>query len=130
MTSAFLEPAIWEFLLAHDLVGADFSARPLTGGVSSDIRLVTSDREALVVKMALAQLRVSQEWQAPVSRNASEVDWLIEAGRIAPDAVPEIVAHDPERGVFAMSYLAPADHPGWKKELLNVRVDCGFADLV
>src|SRR5690606_14200716 len=100
---------------------------PLTGGVASDIWKVESDGRVFVVKKALAQLRVAQTWLAPVSRNASEVDWLREAGRIAPGAVPEILASDAKAGIFAMNYLDPADHPVWKQELHAGRADPAFA---
>lgn len=100
---------------------------PLTGGVASDIWKVESDERVFVVKKALAQLRVAQTWLAPVSRNASEVDWLREAGRIAPGAVPGILASDAKAGIFAMNYLDPADHPVWKQELHAGRADPAFA---
>jgi 5-methylthioribose kinase len=75
-------------------------------------------------------LRVARDWRAPVSRNASEVDWLRTAGRIVPGAVPEVLAHDPGAGVFAMEYLEPADHPVWKGELRDGRTDPAFAAAV
>ena len=40
-------------------------ARPLTGGVSSDIWLVETTRQRLCIKRALPALRVAAEWQAP-----------------------------------------------------------------
>lgn len=118
-----------DFLQAAGLVEDSSQARltPLTGGVASDIWKVESEGRVFVVKKALAQLRVAQTWLAPVSRNASEVDWLKEAGRIVPGAVPEILASDAEAGIFAMSYLDPADHPVWKQELRAGRADPGFA---
>ena len=119
------------FLRAEGLVGDPALARltPLTGGVASDIWKVESEsgQRVFVVKKALAQLRVAQTWLAPVSRNASEVEWLREAGRILPEVVPEILASDAEAGIFAMSYLDPADHPVWKQELRAGRADPTFA---
>jgi 5-methylthioribose kinase len=120
---------IAEFLRAAGLVAELSQARltPLTGGVASDIWKVQTPDRVFVVKKALPQLRVAQLWEAPVSRNASEVDWLVEAGRIVPGAVPEILASDREAGVFAMSYLDPQDHPVWKQELHAGRADPAFA---
>ncbi|MGX5736207.1 phosphotransferase [Bosea thiooxidans] len=100
---------------------------PLTGGVASDIWKVETPERVFAVKKALTQLRVQQTWLAPVSRNASEVEWLREAGRIVPGVVPAILASDPEAGVFAMDYLDPADHPVWKQELRAGRADPAFA---
>jgi aminoglycoside phosphotransferase (APT) family kinase protein len=99
----------------------------LTGGVSSDIWKVEADGPAFVVKKALSRLRVAQEWTAPVSRNRSEVEWMLEAAKVVPTAVPRILAHDPHRGAFAMAYLDPVDHPVWKQELRSGRADPAFA---
>lgn len=103
---------------------------PLTGGVSSDIWRVAGDSRTIVVKRALARLRVAQDWQVPVSRNAAEVAWLEEAARALPDCVPEVLAHDPGQGLFAMTYFEPAHHPVWKGELAAGRVDAAFATKV
>jgi len=106
------------FLQETGLARADAcTAAPLTGGVASDIWKIQTPERVFVVKRALARLRVAQEWLAPVSRNASEVQWLIAAGSIVPDAVPAILAHDAARGVFAMRYLEPDLYPVWKTQL-------------
>ncbi|MCU4181505.1 phosphotransferase [Bosea sp. BH3] len=128
MAAAF-DDIIPSFLRASGLVADPAAARltPLTGGVASDIWKVEADGRVFAVKKALPQLRVAQTWLAPVSRNASEVEWLREAGRIVPGVVPEILASDAEAGVFAMSYLDPADHPVWKQELRAGRADAAFA---
>ncbi len=89
----------------------------LTGGVSSDIWKVEAPQGTICVKRALPQLRVAQVWRAPVGRNAAEYDWMETAGRIVPDAVPRLLGHDPDAGLFAMAYLAPDDHPVWKQRL-------------
>lgn len=125
------DPLIHEFVMDEGLVENEaYSASPLTGGVASDIWLIQSGDSAFVVKKALAQLRVAQEWKAPVSRNASEVKWLLEAARVVPAAVPRILAHDADRGIFAMTYLDPDRHPIWKAELMAGRVDSDFAALI
>lgn len=126
-----LAPPIERFLLDNGLIkSAAYTARPLTGGVASDIWLVEADGASLVVKKALEALRVAQDWRAPVSRNASEVEWLRVAGGIVPSAVPKIRAHDPEIGIFAMQYFDPDLHPVWKAELMGGFVDGDFAAKV
>ena len=103
---------------------------PLTGGVSSEIYSVSSPGTRFVVKRALPQLRVAAEWRAPIERNGYEVEWLRAAGQVEPSAVPEVLGHDRASGLFAMSFLAPADYPVWKNELRDGRVDRAFAALV
>ncbi|WP_018181968.1 phosphotransferase family protein [Kaistia granuli] len=110
--------------------GAAMVAEPLTGGVASDIWRVEAGGRRFAVKRALAKLRVARDWRAPVSRNGNEVEWLLEAGRVVPDAVPRILAHDAAVGAFAMDYLQPEDHPVWKAELRAGRADPAFAAAV
>lgn len=126
------EPVLVEFLRDHGLAGADETGNwvPLTGGVSSDIWRVETRVGAFCVKRALAQLKVAAEWTAPVGRNAMEWAYMEVAAAIAPGAVPRPIAHDADRGLFAMSWLAPDRHPLWKAELLAGRVDPGFAGEV
>ena len=106
---------------------ADVVVEPLTGGVSSDILKVTAGRQVFAVKRALSKLKVAADWRAPVDRNKFEVAWLRVARVIAPDAVPEVLAHDPDTGTFAMTFLNPATYPVWKAQLKSGEVDVAFA---
>ncbi len=111
--------------------GAARQWTPLAGGVSSDIwRVDLDDGCRLCVKRALPRLKVAAEWKAPVSRNAYEWAWMQFAAQVLPDAVPRPLAHDAGAGLFAMSFLDPADHPVWKQQLLDGRVDFGTAGAV
>lgn len=120
------------FLREAGLVPAGVTPRltVLTGGVASDIWKVQAGDRVFAVKRALQKLRVARDWQVPVSRNASEVEWLRAAARVVPHAVPEVLAHDAAIGAFAMSYLDPARHPVWKAELAAGRADPAFAARV
>ena len=112
-------------LRRFDLVDADEhpACQPLAGGVSSDIWRIETRRGPVCVKRALARLKVSADWQAPVERNAYEVRWFETAGRIVPEAVPRILGHDKAAGFFVMDYLDPAIYRPWKEELRQGRVD-------
>lgn len=123
------EPGLVEFLRRHGLTGPDETGvwTPLTGGVSSDIWRVETRGGTLCVKRALARLKVAANWTAPVGRNAVEWAYMEVASAIAPGAVPQPIAHDPDRGLFAMAWLAPDRHPLWKAELMAGRIDPGFA---
>lgn len=89
----------------------------LTGGVSSDIWRIDLPSGPVCVKRALAKLKVADDWQAPVSRNAYEVAWMQTVHGIVPEAVPEVLYHDPDAGLFAMSFLPPETAPLWKAQL-------------
>jgi aminoglycoside phosphotransferase (APT) family kinase protein len=102
----------------------------LTGGVSSDIWRIERDRRSLVVKRALEKLRVTEDWRAPVTRNAAEARWLAVVRGIVPEAVPAVLYHDESAGLFVMDYLPPETAPVWKAQLLAGAVDPGFAEAV
>jgi len=127
-----MERAIIDSLQRLGLVPAGLEPEftPLTGGVASDIWLVRAGEREFVVKRALEKLRVAADWRAPIGRNAGEVAWIRRAGMAAPDAVPEILAHDPALGFFGMNFLPPATHPVWKRELHAGRADPAFAAKV
>jgi hypothetical protein len=115
-----------------NLVGEDEQPGliPLTGGVASDIWRVEAMRGPFCVKRALARLKVAADWRAPVERNAYEVAWFEVAAGFAPEAVPPILGHDPQAGLFAMAWLDPSDHRLWKSELAAGRVDPAIAHAV
>lgn len=102
----------------------------LTGGVASDIWKVDGGGAPFVVKRALPKLRVAAEWLAPVSRNASEAGWFEAVKAIVPQAVPAILFHDPQSGLFAMPYFPPDRYPVWKALLQVGEVDIDFAAQV
>ncbi len=114
------------------LIGADESPRitALAGGVSSDIFRVDTARGSICVKRALPKLRVSADWNAPVERNRYEAAWLRVAGRIAPAAVPRILAECADDGAFAMDFLPPEHYPVWKSQLRDGAIDTPTATAV
>ncbi len=104
---------------------------PLTGGVSSDIVLVTTGSgRRFCVKRALPRLKVATLWEAPVGRNAAEAKWIRTVARSAPEAVPTLIAEASQHGLFVMDYLPDDTHPVWKAELVAGHADAGFARAV
>ena len=100
---------------------------PLSGGVSSDVFRVDLAAGPVCVKRALARLRVAAEWRAPVERSANEAAWLRAAADLGGPIVPRVLAEDPARHLFAMTWFDPVSHPVWKAELAAGRVDPAFA---
>ena len=108
--------------------GGNFTAVSLTGGVSCDVWKVERPGGAtLVVKRALAKLRVAADWRAPPERWATEVAWLKLAGQIDPTTAPQILGEDREAKMFAMAFLEGL--PLWKAELAAGRIDVAFAGI-
>ena len=91
---------------------------PLLGGVSSEIYVVYDGAEKFVVKLALAKLKVKDDWFADTVRNAAECNYLECVGRIRPDIVPQIYFVEPEKGYFGMEFFG-ADFANWKQLLLS-----------
>jgi aminoglycoside phosphotransferase (APT) family kinase protein len=108
--------------------GGNFTAVSLSGGVSCDVwKVERPGLPALVVKRALAKLRVAADWRAPPERWATEVAWLKLAGAIDPTTAPQIRGEDREAKMFAMAFLEKL--PLWKAELAAGRIDVGFAGV-
>ena len=120
------------FLIESGLMGTEEVPRykALPGGVSSDIWLVQFSDRQLCIKRALAKLKVKEDWQAPISRNATEVDWLETANTIVPGCAPRVLAHDPNRGMFAMQFIPPETGKTWKEKLQTGSVEPAFASSV
>lgn len=130
MTDQFVAPSeLREFLVRSNLLSATQASTwtPLTGGVSSDIWKVETPERVLCIKRALAKLKVAADWEAPVSRNAAEWEWLNYAAAQVPQAVPKPLAHDPDAGLFAMEFLAADQHPVWKQQLLDGQIEPSVA---
>ena len=127
--SASLPDEVLRFLRDRGLAGSGETppARPLSGGVSSDIWRVELASGPVCVKRALPRLRVAQLWEAPVERNRYERRWMEVAGAIAPGCAPEVLAAD-DGGFFAMQFLGGL--PLWKAELAAGRADPAFAASV
>jgi tRNA A-37 threonylcarbamoyl transferase component Bud32 len=132
MTEDDQRATVTGFLRRHGLLdaGEDPVLTALTGGVSSDLWKVDLAAGAICVKGALAQLKVADQWFAPVSRNAVEYEWLRFAQPLRPGQVPQALAHDETAGLFAMEYLPPAEYPVWKTLLLSGQVDIQAARAV
>jgi aminoglycoside phosphotransferase (APT) family kinase protein len=110
--------------------GESCVCEPLSGGVSSDTWRVVVGNERYCLKRALPRLKVAQLWEAPIARNAFEWEWLKLAGEISPDAVPDLVAHDPQAGLFVMKYLDPDEYPTWKQQLRDGIIEESTAHAV
>ena len=93
----------------------------LTGGVASDIWKVDTAAKTFAVKRALPKLKVVTDWYVSVARNAFEVKWMEVVRGIMPQAVPQLLGHDPAAGLFAMAYLDPATYRNWKVDLRDGR---------
>jgi aminoglycoside phosphotransferase (APT) family kinase protein len=110
--------------------GGPVRITPLAGGVSSDVFRVDLPGGPICVKRALDRLKVSADWRAPVERSGYEAAWLRVAASLGGPVVPQVLAEDAGRHLFAMTWFPPEENPVWKAELAAGRVDQGFAAAV
>jgi 5-methylthioribose kinase len=99
----------------------------LGGGVSNTVLMVETDQERFVVKQALPQLRVKDEWLADRGRILRERDSLVDAAKLLPRGwVPEVLWSDDPNYLFAMR---AAEEPSefWKSRLLAGRLEPDWA---
>lgn len=106
------------------------SVRSLTGGVASDIGVVSLPDRDLCVKFALPKLRVASNWEAPVHRNRAEYAWLSFAKSVTPLNAPALLGWSASQNGFAMEYLTGTDVYLWKEALLEGTALRGETDLV
>lgn len=113
------------------LAGTDEPVRAtaLSGGVSSGIYRVELRSGSYCLKQALPRLKVAKEWNVPVERVFSEIDWLKTVHRIIPGHVPQVLGQDDDSKSFVMEFLGP-EFRNWKADLLAGRIDIAVARTV
>ena len=90
----------------------------LGGGVSNIVLAVRNGERDLVVKQALAKLRVEEEWYAPEERAMVEAAALELAEGLTPGVVPHLVDRDARLHSLTVE-MAPAGWSDWKPLLLS-----------
>jgi 5-methylthioribose kinase len=111
-------------------LGGPPAMQPLEGGVSSDIWRVDIGGKRYCVKRALARLKVSADWRAPIERNDYEAAYLAVVDRLVPGAVPPLLYADHAASALVTRYLDPAAYRLWKADLLVGKIDRNVAKAV
>ena len=95
--------------------GASLTAEELPGGVSASVVAVRGPGVGIVVKQALARLRVADEWLAKPERAETEADAMRLCGELTPGAVPRVLAVDSESHTLAIELVEGAAN--WQAEV-------------
>jgi fructosamine-3-kinase len=107
--------------------GAPLQCRELGGGVSNTVVLAEGGEERFILKQALPQLRVKDEWLADRTRIWRERDSLLAVSRVLSVGwVPKILWSDEANFLFAME-AAPEPAEFWKSRLLAGQFDANHA---
>lgn len=94
------------------------TACALRGGVSNDVFRVDGSGASVVVKQALARLRVADEWTANRERTLTEAAALRLTAGLTPGHVPHVVDVDPDAITVTIA-AAPTGWTDWKAALLS-----------
>ena len=78
---------------------------------------VTTSSKKLVLKQALAELKVSEKWEADQRRAIVEADAIELFNKLSPDQVPKLVFLDPQRFILVLERV-PVGSTVWKSDLL------------
>lgn len=125
------------FTSAHEILDAsgirrnDATFRRITGGVSSTTFAVDLPDGGLIIKQALAQLDVAEEWAASPDRVVAEAEGLTWFNRLTPHHVPQpisVVKH-----LYGLVLpMAPQPSPDLRTVLLETpdACDAGWPSLL
>lgn len=118
------------YLASRGFDPASLKISELAGGVSNIVLLVEHPGGRLVLKQALPQLRVEQEWFSDMRRIFAECAALRAVAPLLPaGSVPEVLFEDEPFFAFAMT-AAPAGAQSWKTQLLAGAADDRIASQV
>jgi aminoglycoside phosphotransferase (APT) family kinase protein len=108
------------FLVEHGIFDADepLQVEVLTGGVSSLVLRARGAGRCVVVKQALAQLLVRDEWRSRVERSTIEARCAAVLAELIPGSIPETLAVDEVQHAFVMA-CAPDGAANWKIQLMS-----------
>ena len=94
----------------------------ISGGVSNVVLGVRDESSDLVLKQALAELKVEAKWVADQRRAIVEARAIELYHSMSPKVVPQLLDSDPERFTLTMQ-RAPRSTRVWKSELLSGNIN-------
>ena len=98
--------------------GEAIEVAELAGGVSATVisARIPSTGAGVVIKQALARLKVKDDWRAKQERTEIEAAAMRLCGRLTPGRVPRVLDNDPSAHVVVMELL-PDDARNWQSEV-------------
>ncbi|MCK9524173.1 MAG: phosphotransferase [Proteobacteria bacterium] len=118
------------YLLEKGLVNTEdgYTIEYMSGGVSGTVAFVTSGDKPMIVKQALAQLKVKETWlcdpnRMHIEKLSNEIYY-----KHVPESVPKVYFYDDENYIFGRE-AAPEHCTMWKSDLLDGLLDFKVAEL-
>lgn len=122
MSDLLNEETVLPYLTKRGIIDGKAEVEVLTGGVSNVVLGIKCGDKDLVLKQALPQLKVEQEWLADQRRAIVEADAMRLFHSLTPNAVPAIIDSDPVEFTLTMERL-PRECVNWKEEMLAGRAN-------
>ncbi len=118
-TELLTEETVVTYLIDKGVIakGEQAEVEVLTGGVSNVVLAITTTDKKLVLKQALAELKVAEKWEADQRRAIVEANAISLFHKLSPNQVPNLVFLDPERFVLILDRV-PVGSTVWKSDLL------------
>jgi 5-methylthioribose kinase len=119
-TELLTEETVVAYLIEKEVISATDQAEVevLTGGVSNVVLAITTSDKKLVLKQALAELKVAEKWEADQRRAIVEANAISLFHKLSPDQVPNLVFLDPTRFILILDRV-PVGSTVWKTDLLD-----------
>ena len=114
------EDTVVAYLQSRGVISASEKATVeiLTGGVSNVVLAIQTQSKDLVLKQALAELKVATKWEADQRRAIVEAHAIETFNALSPDQVPALVDYDPELFTLVLERV-PHSATVWKSDLLD-----------
>jgi len=119
-TELLTEDTVVAYLINKGIISATdkTEVEVLTGGVSNIVLAITTSNKKLVLKQALAELKVAEKWEADQRRAIVEANAIALFHKLSPDQVPNLVFLDPDRFILILDRV-PVGSTVWKTDLLD-----------
>lgn len=120
-----------QYLLDRKIVrsGDNYSINYCGGGVSGTVAFIHASGRDIIVKQALAKLKVTEEWLCDPNRMKIEMMSNEVYHRLAPGNAPEVYFYDHDNFIFGRE-AAPEHCVMWKSDLLGGLLDFVVAEKV
>ncbi len=125
------KPQLEQYLKDKNLISdaKGYSITYCAGGVSGTVAFVTAGEKPMIIKQALAQLKVKETWLCDPNRmNIEQLSNQI-YHKYVPSSVPEVYFYDEENYVYGRE-AAPENCTMWKSDLLSGLLDFQIAKQV
>ena len=122
------EESVIPYLISRGIFSKEdeLTVETLTGGVSNIVLAVRSGSKDLVLKQALAELKVATKWVADQRRAIVEANAIEVFHSLSPNQVPALIDLDPDMFTLVIERV-PHSSTVWKSDLLegNIRPELG-----